>query len=248
MFRSTPQEIADWMRQSVVPSTENQKVRIDTDGNTLIVTAPLQIQKIISDALNADIKSRRVQINIMTQFLTADPHVLAGLKGSSAHPAVTGELKLVTADEVDRLIRAAPKISHAPHAIVWSMQSCEMYQLTFTPYVAGVRSQKVNGQLVSVPIIQQAKDGVAMAFEPAVTSDKQFVTLRMAIRQLNFFGFTTETELRGKETVKWQRPIQRDNLVDATITIPVGLSVLVPLRKDDYAIVTPKIVTPDRIK
>jgi bla regulator protein blaR1 len=247
-FQITPEEIADWMRQNVAPGDKNQKVRIDTDENTLIVTAPPQTQTIISDSLNAALKSRRIQINIMTRFLTPDPRVLAGLKGSPTHTAVPGELKFVTPEEVDRLIRTASKISHAPHATVWSMQTCEMYQLTYTPYVAGVRSQKVNGQLVSVPIIQQAKDGVATAFRLAVSSDRQFVTLRMAIKQMNFFGFTTETELRGKETVKWQRPIQRDTLVDATITIPVGLSVLVPLRKDDYAIVTPKIITPDRIK
>jgi beta-lactamase regulating signal transducer with metallopeptidase domain len=242
MFRITPEEIANWMRQSVAPGAENQEVRIDTDGNTLFVTAPLETQKIISDSLHAATKSRRVQINIMTRFLTPDPHALAGLKGAPTHTAVPGELKFVTPEEVDRLIRTAPKISHAPHAIVWSMQTCEMYQITYTPYVAGVRSQKVNGQLVSVPIIQQAKDGVAMAFQPVVTSDRQFVTLALVIKQLNLFGFTTETELRGKNSVKWQSPNQFDTEVCARIQVPAGLSVLVPLRKDDYAIVTPKIV------
>ncbi len=242
MVKITSEEIADWMRQSVATSAENQRVRIDTADNTLIVTAPLQTQKIISDSLIAAIESRQVQINITTRFLTPNPSILAGLKGSPAHTAVPGELKLITAADADRLIQTARKTSHAPHVTLLAWQRCEIYQLTYTPYVAGIQSQKVNGHLVPVPIMQDAKDGIAMAFQPDVTSDKQFVTLALAIKQLNFFGFTKETELRGKDTVKWQRPIQFDTEVKATIQIPVGLSVLVPLRKDDYAIVTPKIV------
>lgn len=47
-----------------------------------------------------------------------------------------------------------------------------------------------------------------------------------------------------KPSLNVQVPIQTITEVKGTIQVPDGLSVLVPLPKDELAIVTPKIVAP----
>jgi hypothetical protein len=234
------------IKHSATPDAWNNTTRIEAGENRLTVFAPPKTQQAVESYLH-ELKQRLVRISLQSHIVTIDAATLARADVKLPQTMPSGILSTPLAFLTDAQLKYLMSLSkaniHSPRATILNDQGCTLYQLTYFPYVGHLNIQTVDGKQTAAPKIEYANDGITIGMHARTSADLSSFLVAVAIKQMNFHGFKTSAD-PNHPNLSVQIPQQDDHQIAAVLSIPKGLSAVLPLSKDEVAIVTPQIVTP----
>jgi hypothetical protein len=247
VYEMTLSELIDLIRHKITPDDWDHGARITRfRDRQIVVYAPLQTQQQIVAFLGS-LRSEIITINLTTRLVSLNAKRPAGGRISipQTQPSQNDGSKTVflTHDQLNKIIKDSASITHAPRVTVSNGKGAEVYQITYRPFVVGFDVQTINGKEIAAPKMADAEDGIAIGLKARTSIGDPTILVVLSVRVMSFNGFKPATDPQHPN-LHYMIPQTDDHQIDAIVSVPQGMSALIPLSKDEVAIVTPEIIDP----